>query len=204
GSIPSYVYLCADCGSVAGDHTLRALPGHAICRQHLLNRCRSVRRRFRQNLLNCTCDAGEGDATFEECCDGDLVGGVEGDTGGGAGLGGLIGQAETGEAGEVRLGEVELGEGSEVEGKLRRGGAFGIGERVEDGQAHVRDGDLGEDGAVDKLHQGVDGGLRVDGDADLCGREVKEAAGFDDLKALVHHGGGVDGDAAAHDPCGML
>ena len=44
----------------------------------------------------------------------------------------------------------------------------------------------------------------MDGDADLGGRQVEEAAGFDDLEALVHHGGGVDGDALAHDPGGVL
>ena len=85
-----------------------------------------------------------------------------------------------------------------------RGGALGIGEGVEDGQAHVGDGDLREDGAVDELDQRVDGGLGVDGDADLRGRQVEEAAGLDDLEALVHHGGGVDGDALAHDPGGVL
>ncbi len=44
----------------------------------------------------------------------------------------------------------------------------------------------------------------MDGDADLVGGQIEEAAGFDDLEALVHHGGGVDGDALAHDPGGML
>ena len=37
-----------------------------------------------------------------------------------------------------------------------------------------------------------------------AGGEVEEAAGLDDLEALVHHGGGVDGDALAHDPGGVL
>ena len=37
-----------------------------------------------------------------------------------------------------------------------------------------------------------------------AGGQVEEAAGFDDLEALVHHGGGVDGDALAHDPGGVL
>src|SRR5271170_7349436 len=50
----------------------------------------------------------------------------------------------------------------------------------------------------------MDGGLRVDCDADLGGRKVEEAAGFDDFEALVHHGGGVDGDALAHDPGGVF
>ena len=45
---------------------------------------------------------------FEECGDGDFVGGVEGDAGVPAGRGGLVGEAETGEAVEVGLGEVQL------------------------------------------------------------------------------------------------
>ena len=38
----------------------------------------------------------------------------------------------------------------------------------------------------------------------LAGREIEEAAGFDDLEALVHHCGGVDGDALAHNPRWVL
>ena len=102
-------------------------------------------------------------------------------------------------------------EGGEIEDERgsggcggRRGRALGKGEGVEDGQAHVGDGDLREDGAVDELDEGVDGGLGVDGDADLGGGQVEEAAGLDDFEALVHHGGGVDGDALAHDPGGVL
>ncbi len=82
--------------------------------------------------------------------------------------------------------------------------ALGVGEGVEDGEAHVGDGDLGEDAAVDKFDEGVDGGLGVDGCADLRGGQGEETAGFYDLEALVHHGGRVDGDALAHDPGGVL
>src|SRR5271167_905194 len=44
----------------------------------------------------------------------------------------------------------------------------------------------------------------MNGYPDLGGREVKEAAGLDDLKALVEHGGRVDGDPPAHVPGGVL
>ena len=44
---------------------------------------------------------------------------------------------------------------------------LGVGEGVEDGEAHIGDGDLREDGAVDELDQGVNGGLGMNGDADL-------------------------------------
>ncbi len=144
---------------------------------------------------------------MEEGLDGDLVRGVEGDAVVLAGCGGLIGEAEAGEANEVGWLEVEAGESGEVEGEGRfafDGDALGPGESVEDGQAHVGDGDLGEDAAVDVFDEGVDGGLRMDGDPDAVGREVEEAAGLDDLQALVEHGGGVYGDALAHDPGGMF
>ena len=119
------------------------------------------------------------------------------------GCGGLVGEAEAGETGEVGGLEVELGEVGEVEGEVT-GYAVGPGEGVEDGKAHVGDGDLREDAAVDVFDQGMNGGLGVDGDLDAVGGKVEEAAGFDDLEALIEHGGGVDGDALAHDPGGVF
>src|ERR1700751_2917020 len=43
----------------------------------------------------------------------------------------------------------------------------------------------------------------MDDDIDLIGADTKEPASFDDLEALVHHGGGIDGDAVAHAPVGV-
>ncbi len=40
--------------------------------------------------------------------------------------------------------------------------------------------------------------------ANLRGRKLEEAAGLDDLESLVHHGGGVDGDALSHHPGWVL
>src|SRR5215472_13890124 len=48
------------------------------------------------------------------------------------------------------------------------------------------------------------GGLWMDSYADLRWGHVEETTGFNDFEALVEHGGGVDGDAAAHDPGGVL
>ena len=84
------------------------------------------------------------------------------------------------------------------------GHTLGVGESVEDGQAHVGDGDLREDAAVDKFDERVDGGLGVDGGLHLRRRQGEEAAGLDDLEALVHQGGGVDRDALTHDPGGVF
>ena len=160
-----------------------------------------------QHSLYCTWNAEEWNIPGEEGGYGDLVGGVEGDGGAASGFSGFVGEAEAGETGEVGRGEVELTQRCEVEGQefsFGDGNALGVGEGVKDGETHVGDGDLGENAAVDEFDEGVDGGLRVDDDADLRGREVEEAAGFDDLEALVHHGGGVDGDALTHDPCGVF
>ena len=54
-------------------------------------------------MFNCTRNAHEGYTSSEEGCDGDFVGGVECDGGFSAGFGGLVGEAEAGESGEVGL-----------------------------------------------------------------------------------------------------
>src|SRR6185312_2860362 len=71
-------------------------------------------------------------------------------------------------------------------------------------QAHVRDGDLRQNAAVDVFDQRVHGGLRMHRDLDRGGRQVEEAAGLDDLQTLVEQRGGIDGDAPAHDPGGVF
>ncbi len=43
----------------------------------------------------------------------------------------------------------------------------------------------------------------MDKDVDLIGADAEKPASLDDLKTLVHHGGGIDGDAVAHTPVGM-
>ena len=51
----------------------------------------------------------------EEGGDGDLVGGVECDASGSAGLGGLVSEAEAGESSEIWLGEIQLIQRAEIE-----------------------------------------------------------------------------------------
>src|SRR5881394_4459981 len=79
-----------------------------------------------------------------------------------------------------------------------------MGQRVEDRQAHVSDRKLGQDAAVHELDQGMDRGLRVDYNPDLLRGYVEQTAGLYDLEALVHQGGGIDRDAVAHLPRGMV
>jgi len=171
--------------------------------EHLGNGCRMSLGRGSEHLLNCIRDSGKGDAAIEEGVNGNLVGGIEGDAVGSADAGGLEGQAQAGKAVEVRLLEFKMAEGGQIKGQ-RRGGAFGKGQRIEDGKTHVGDGDLGEDGAVDVFDERVHGRLGMDGDADLAGGDVEETASLDDFEAFVEHGSRIDGDAAAHDPGRML
>ena len=156
-----------------------------------------------EHFFNCTRDACEGDSALQESLDGHLVGGIESDAVGSAFFCGLEGQAQAREALEVGLLEVQVAERGHVEGQ-RGSRALRVGERIQDGQAHVCDGDLRQDRPVHVLHQRMNRGLRMDCNADLRGRHVEEAAGFDDFEALVEHGGRVDGDAAAHHPRGVL
>ncbi len=79
----------------------------------------------------------------------------------------LVGQAQAGKALKIRLFEVEMAQRGEVEGQIRDR-ALRVGESVQDGQAHVGDGDLRQDRAINVLDQRVDGRLRMDRDADLC------------------------------------
>src|SRR5690606_24405662 len=64
-------------------------------------------------------------------------------------------------------------------------------------------GEVGDDRAVGKADERVDDALGVDhGVYPLVG-QVEEPMGLDDLQALVHQGGGVDGDFAPHAPGGV-
>ncbi len=69
--------------------------------QHLCNGGGMRLRRGCEHFLNCTRDAHKGDTTFEECLDGYLVGGVEGDAVGSSNFGGCISQTEARETLEV-------------------------------------------------------------------------------------------------------
>ena len=76
----------------------------------------------------------------------------------------------------------------------------GIGDR----NPHVRDSHLGDDGAIDIFHHGMDDALRMDLDSDLFNGHIEKPVGLDHLQPLVHQGGGVDGDLLPHLPVGMV
>src|SRR5690606_6469582 len=146
----------------------------------------------------------ERNAIVEEQIDGRFVGGIEDRGGGAAARARFEGQAEAGELVEVGREKLELAHGREVETRRFEGEAFGLHEGVQDGHAHVGASELRHQGAVAELHQGVDDRAGVHDDLDAVEPDAEQLVGLDHLQALVHQGGGIDGDLGAHHPRGVL
>ena len=141
-------------------------------------------------------------AAGQEGADGLLVGGVEdgrvsrggrhraaGEVNGREGLG-----VQRLEGPGGRLIPLVGGDQSGQVGPRRPGQAQG------DRQAHVRGRCLGDGGAVDELHHGVDDRLRVDDDGDVGRVDVEQEVRLDQLQPLVDQSRGVDGDDGPHRP----
>ena len=77
-------------------------------------------------------------------------------------------------------------------------------ERVADGRAHVGHAQMREDRAVGEARHAVHRALRVDHHGDALVRHAEEVVRLDDLEALVHQRGRIDGDLGAHRPVGVL
>ena len=91
------------------------------------------RRRYLENCLNCTRDAGKGNGAFEECPHGDFIRRIERNAGGAAGFGRLVGQAKTGKSCKIRRFEAQLPQRRHVKGQLARnplGKAQGVQDRA--------------------------------------------------------------------------
>ena len=99
--------------------------------------------------------------------------------------------------------ELERAARSQIERRERSAPSLGIGKRVLDGKAHVRDAELREQRAVDELDHRVHDRLRVHDDVDAAGSDVEQPPRFDDLEPLVHQGRRIDRDLRAHPPGGM-
>jgi len=84
-----------------------------------------------------TGDVEEADGALAEPFDGDLVGGVEDGGEGSPDFPGATGEGEGGEAVGIGFLEGEGADAGEVRGDAVGRGAFGMGEGVLDGQAHV-------------------------------------------------------------------
>ena len=121
-----------------------------------------------------------------------------------AGFTGASGQAQGWESIRIRFLEGELADLGEVRLDAVAAEALRVKQRVLDGQAHVRRGQLGDDGTVDVFHHGMHHALRVYDHLNSRHFDVEEPARLDHFEPLVEEGGRIDGDFAAHDPGGML
>ena len=81
---------------------------------------------------------------------------------------------------------------------------MGVAQSIADGQGHVRRAQLGQHRAVPEFHQGVDDAPAVDHRLHLLQGQLIEPHGLDELQALIHQGGAVDGDLGPHVPVGVL
>jgi len=107
-----------------------------------------------EHLLYPLCDRGEGDPSGEEGVHQNLVGGVGGRRGGSP----FPSSLKHGPKG----GEAVPGELEEREGKPGQGEAGRVDQGSPDGDAHVRGGELGEEGAIRKLQKGMHDGLGME------------------------------------------
>ena len=71
------------------------------------------------------------------------------------------------------------------------------------GGAHIWRTQLRQHRAVEIFDHGVDDALRMYHHLHLGGRQAKQQAGLCQLQTLVHQGGRIDGNFAAHHPIGM-
>ncbi len=150
-------------------------------------------------------DPGEGNISGQERGHGDLVGGVENRRQRPPGDHGLPAESDRREALFVGRLEPEIFKFVDTQ-PLANGDRlpFRIGQRVLDRQPHVRYGDMGQEVAVNELHQAVHDALRMYDHTDPVDRDIEEPVRLDDLEPLVHEGCRVDGDLPPHGPGGML
>ena len=83
---------------------------------------------------------------------------------------------------------------------MGRGQPLGVAQRVGDGDLHIRRSQIGHDGAVAEFHHRMHDALPVNDHLDPFRRNIEQPAGLNNLKALVHHGGAVNGDFRPHFP----
>ena len=117
---------------------------------------------------------------------------------------GASGQSQGWESVRIRFFEGELADFSEVRLDAVAAEALGVQQRVLNGQAHVRRGQLGDDRSVDVFHHRMHDALRVYDHLDAGHFDVEEPTSLDHFQAFVEERGRIDGDLATHDPRRML
>ena len=142
-------------------------------------------------------------AVFQKGAVDDFVGSIDDARHVAALLDGLECQCQTAELLEVRLHEVELLDGEEVQAVATQRQSLREGEGILDGQSHIGNAELCLDGTILELHGRMDNALRMYQHLNLTGIDTEEPLGLDDLKAFVHHGGRVDGNLRTHIPSRM-
>ncbi len=143
------------------------------------------------------------DQAFKKGLHRHLIGGVEHRGHGPPGLQGLVGHPQGGELLMVGKGKGQVVEFDQIQGRDACLQPLGIGEGIGDGDPHIGDTELGDQGAVHIFHQGVNHPLGMDQDLDPLRGDLEEPVGLDDLQSLIHHGGGIHGDLGPHLPYGM-
>src|SRR3984957_18966041 len=171
--------------------------------KHFLNRTQLPRIRCRNRVFDDPGNLIERDVAFEEGGHGHFIGRIQSDRFGSPGFDRCVGQTETREFTHVWREEVQSTQVSDREAHIRFN-AFWIRQSVEDGQAHIGYGELSKYTAIHEFHHGMNCGLRVDNDFHFGGRKVKQSARLDDFEAFVHQSCGIDGNALAHFPGGMV
>ena len=180
------------------------LTGKAVCFQYIRQAWLIFHRHGIQGRLHTAVDVVEADVTPEELHHRLLVGAVHNGGGGAAHGGALPGDFQAAEGVLIRPVKRQAAALQQIQRRLRRGGAVGIGEGVADGQLHIRRAQLSDHGSVHVLHQGVNDALAVNHRVHLGKGQAVEPHGLDDLQALIHQGGAVDGDFGTHGPVGVL
>ncbi len=156
-----------------------------------------------ERLLDDLRDPEEGEPPFEECCDRDLVRGVEDARVGAAELARTARQGEQRERLQVRCGELESQTAGQVQARHVRFGPFRIRERERDRDGHVGVAEVRKRGAVAEADERVHDRARVHDDLDPLVRDAEEEVRLDQLEALVRERRGVDRDLRPHAPGGV-
>ena len=178
--------------------------GHTVTLIHIREAVVAAEAVAVHDSLHQTADVEEADLILKEELDGLLVGTV-----GGAGAetalsDGLLAGGEAAERLLVGHIEGQQLEGGEVQLRHDARHTGRIGQRILDGDAHIRHTQLGDDGVVTVLHRRVDDTLALDNDLNFLRRQTEQPHSLDELEALIHQGGAVDGDLCTHVPVGML
>ena len=113
-------------------------------------------------------------------------------------------QPQGGEAFRVRPLEGQAGQGKQIQRRAAGGQAFRVAHGVQNGQAHIRRAQLGDQRTVGELHPTVNDALGMNDHLNAVVLHAEKPLGFHDLQRLVEQGGAVDGDFLTHDPVGML